>query len=110
MSDRRRIAARNAGLERVSRLTRWALGGGLVLSGVFSAVAAHSFGGHSTSAVSPSDAAAAPISAPSDSGYRAATQPDPALTTPTTSSRFFARPSTVPLRTPRRARVSSGGS
>jgi hypothetical protein len=40
-------AARDAGLRRVSRLTRWLLAGALALTAAFSAIAAHAFPGHS---------------------------------------------------------------
>lgn len=44
-SDRETAAQRDAGLRRVSRLTRWLLAGALALTGGFSAVAARSFSG-----------------------------------------------------------------
>ena len=44
-----RIAARNQGLRRVSKLTTWAVGGGLVLSGGFAALAQQAFAGQNTS-------------------------------------------------------------
>lgn len=46
--DRGAVARRDAGLHRVSRLTRWLLAGGLALTGACSAVAAHAFPGHTT--------------------------------------------------------------
>ncbi len=47
-ADRGAVAARDAGLRRVSRLTRWLLAGALALTGAFSAIAAHAFPGHRT--------------------------------------------------------------
>ena len=44
-----RIAARNDGLRRVSKLTTWAVGGGLVLSGGFAGLAQQAFAGKDTS-------------------------------------------------------------
>jgi hypothetical protein len=44
----RGAAARDAGLRRVSRLTRWLLAGALALTATFSAIAAHAFPGRST--------------------------------------------------------------
>ena len=52
------IARRDAGLDRVSRLTRWTIGGGVVLTGVFSVVAAQAYAGKSTSAVPASNPSA----------------------------------------------------
>jgi hypothetical protein len=51
--NRAAVGRRDAGLRRVSRLTRWLLAGALALTGAFSAIAAHSFpgktGNHATS-------------------------------------------------------------
>ena len=46
----RPLLSRDAGLRRVSRLTRWAAAGGLVLTGLLAKVAADSFSGHTASA------------------------------------------------------------
>ena len=54
MANRRRIEARDAGLERLSKLTQAVLCGGFVASGVVAVAAAHSFAGHSAAASSPS--------------------------------------------------------
>jgi hypothetical protein len=48
-SDRGTTAHRDAGLRRVSRLTRWLLAGALALTAGFSAIAARSFSGTSGS-------------------------------------------------------------
>jgi hypothetical protein len=48
-SDRGTAAQRDAGLRRVSRLTRWLLAGALALTAGFSAIAARSFSGTSGS-------------------------------------------------------------
>jgi hypothetical protein len=50
--DRGAVTARDAGLRRVSRLTRWLLAGALALTAAFSAIAAHAFPGHSASQAS----------------------------------------------------------
>jgi hypothetical protein len=44
------IARRNAGLRRISTITKGALAGGLALTGGLSVLAAHSFSGTSTAA------------------------------------------------------------
>ena len=118
MPDRRRIEARDAGLERVSRLTQWVLGGGFVASGVVAVVAAHTFGGQSTAPATAADPAAASTAtaaaasaAPAPAvASPAAPQPSSGLTTGGGSGGFFQSPSSVPLRTRHRARVTSGGS
>ena len=43
--DPRAMARRDAGLRRVSRLTRWLLAGSLALTGMFAALAARAFPG-----------------------------------------------------------------
>jgi hypothetical protein len=42
------MARRDAGLRRVSRLTRWLLAGSLALTGMFAALAARAFPGHAS--------------------------------------------------------------
>jgi hypothetical protein len=51
MTVERRVHARNHGLARISRMTSWAVGGGLVLSGGFAVLAANSFAGQSRSGI-----------------------------------------------------------
>jgi hypothetical protein len=48
--DPRAVARRDAGLRRVSRLTRWLLAGSLALTGLFAGLAARVFPGHSQQA------------------------------------------------------------
>jgi hypothetical protein len=86
-SDRGAAARRDAGLRRVSRLTRWLLAGALALTAGFSAIAARSVSGtsgaHHASSTTTADASSqsgtsgsddsssalqAPSSAPSASG------------------------------------------
>jgi len=64
MPSRSSVAARDAGLRRVSWITRGAVAAGVVLTGAFSAIAAHAFPGRSGRAAavpSPADAAAPPV-------------------------------------------------
>jgi hypothetical protein len=93
------IARRNAGLRRISNVTKGALAGGLVLTGGLSALAAHSFSGTSTAATTQST-----------------TQSTTATTTPSTSSsssssdQTFQSPSYSIQSSGGSGRVSSGGS
>ncbi|HEX6678727.1 MAG TPA: hypothetical protein VF486_27390 [Actinomycetes bacterium] len=48
--DPRAVARRDAGLHRVSRLTRWLVAGSLALTGLFAGLAARAFPGHSQQA------------------------------------------------------------
>lgn len=48
--DPRAVARRDAGLRRVSRLTRWLVAGSLALTGLFAGLAARAFPGHSQQA------------------------------------------------------------
>ncbi len=52
--DRGAVARRDAGLRRVSRLTRWLLAGALTLTAAFSAIAARTLPGQGTSSTSTS--------------------------------------------------------
>ncbi len=68
--DRGDVARRDAGLRRVSRLTRWLLAGALALTAAFSAIAAHSFPGNASNQAtnSTSTTLQSPASNPSASG------------------------------------------
>ncbi len=55
--DRGAVARRDAGLRRVSRLTRWLLAGSLALTAAFSAIAARGFPGSSGDQATSSTAA-----------------------------------------------------
>lgn len=65
----RPLLARDAGLRRVSRLSRWLAAAGIVLTGLISKVAAQSFSGHTARAAAPAkrSAPATPAPAPDDS-------------------------------------------
>src|SRR5438132_1623212 len=71
-----RVAARDAGLRRVSWLTRGAMAGGLALTGLFSAVAAHAFPGRSVRRT------AAPPTTDTVLPTTTTTAPPPTTTTP----------------------------
>ena len=108
MADRRRIEARDAGLERLSNLTQWVVAGGLVASGVVAATAAHAFSGHRATPPAPAGAAATsavPGPATEDGG-----SPSLAATPATgTSDGYVQAPTYVPS-TPRRWHTVSRGS
>jgi hypothetical protein len=113
MSVHRRVAARNRGLQRASRLTSLTLSGGIVLSGGFAFLAGHAYAGHSRrpivrrsspllpSRISPfagvtgptTTTTAAPLGAPSSVPAPTPTQTTP-QTTPQTVSQTV--PQTVP--------------
>src|SRR5437588_12030183 len=113
-------AKRDAGLRRLSRLTRGALAGGVALTGVFSAVAARSFAGHTstTAAAATPGTTEATTSAPTAAPTTAPTTAVPATrsTTPTTAARTTTTaPLQSPVTTPRSSsssasHVTSGGS
>jgi hypothetical protein len=119
VADRKRIEARDAGLERLSALTRWVLGGGLIASGVVASTAAHAFTGHgpaaspapaaSTDAGSPAAGPAPDSLSPSAGGATAspslAAQPAVGV-----SGGYAATPSSVPPRPARRWHTVSRGS
>ena len=73
MSLTGKVEERDGGLRRVSRLTRWVLSGGLVLSGGFAAVAGHAYAGRSASA---------PLQAPSVSPQQIVPQDSSPATLP----------------------------
>ena len=118
-------AARDAGLRRVSWLTRAALVGGLALTGVFSAITAHAFPGRSgrraTGVVPPKTDTVAPSAV--ETTEPPTTPPPTSLPdrSPVTAShRVLAPPATAPRRVvsapapvarrPVRPHVVSGGS
>jgi hypothetical protein len=65
--DRGAVARRDAGLRRVSRLTRWLLAGALTLTAAFSAIAARTLPGQSTSSTSTSQSGQTSQTSSSDS-------------------------------------------
>ena len=101
MSIERRISARDRGIRRISALTSWTVGGGLLASGGFGLLAAHQFDDHAraVAAVNTQDAAASSTasaeSQSADPGAAAPTTAAPALQAPTTALRPATR-STVP--------------
>jgi hypothetical protein len=97
------IASRDAGLRRVSRLTRLAVAGGLALTGVFSAIAARAFSGHSTAQA----ATTATTAATTDT--TATTAPQSSVSSQSSSSQSSAT-STTQLQAPSTAVRSSSGS
>jgi hypothetical protein len=64
--DRVAAASRDAGLHRVSRLTRWLLAGALALTGAFSAIAARAFPGSTTPTTGQAGSSGQTGSSPSD--------------------------------------------
>jgi len=104
MSTDHRVRARDRGIRRVSVLTRWTIGGGLALSGVFSVLAERQFSQH-LQMVAAANAAADPASlsgaTSAGSSAIAAALPD----VPTTVA-----PLAPPTTTPRSVAASSGAS
>jgi hypothetical protein len=104
------IERRNAGLRRISNLTKGALAGGLVLTGGLSALAARSFSGTAAATATTTQSTAS-------SGASTATQSTTASTTQSTTKSTTAT-TTPALQSPSYSvhsssgsgRVSSGGS
>ena len=93
IATRRAVMARDAGLARISAVTRWVTAGVIGLSGALALFAASAFHGRtvsntSTSTSAPVTQSAAPTSAPND----------------------LQQPSQVPVQTPAAPVVVSGGS
>ena len=97
-SDRGTAAQRDAGLRRVSRLTRWLLAGALALTAGFSAIAARSFSGTSGS------------QSASHSGTTTTTTTDDGSGQSSDSSSTFQSPSSSPSSGSGSGSVTSGGS
>jgi len=97
-SDRGTAAQRDAGLRRVSRLTRWLLAGALALTAGFSAIAARSFSGTSGS------------QSASHSGSTTTTTTDDGSGQSSDSSSTFQSPSSSPSSGSGSGSVTSGGS
>ncbi len=98
---------RDAGLRRVSRVTRTAVAGGVAATGVFAALAAHAFSG------TPAQQSTTPATTDPDAtqGFASSSPSSPSAgrTTPTTVAPLRAPATTVQPST-RRGRVTSGGS
>jgi len=93
LATRRAVIARDAGLSRISAVTRWITAGVIGLSGALALLAAHAFHGHtlsnaSTNTPAPVTQSAAPANTQSD----------------------LQQPSQAPVQTPAAPVVVSGGS
>ena len=93
IATRRAVMARDAGLLRISAVTRWLTAGVVGLSGALALLAAHAFHGHTLS--NASTTTPAPVT---QSAAPASTQND------------LQQPSQVPVQTPAAPVVVSGGS
>jgi hypothetical protein len=105
--ERDPIARRDTGLRRVSRLTRLTMAGGLALTGVFSAVAARAFSGHST-AQAATTATTTPATESSSESSSASQSSSSASSTTTTTQ--LQSPSTAVRSSSGSSHVVSGGS
>jgi hypothetical protein len=101
IAGRRAVMARDAGLRRISRVTRRVVLGAIALSGGLAVTAANAFHGHTITTGSPSSSSTQ-ASSPS-------TQPSSSSTQSTTSSGLSA-PAQTPAPTPVQPVVVSGGS
>jgi hypothetical protein len=104
------VLARDAGLRRISAVTRWTAAGAVALSGVLALIAANAFHGR-TVATTP---ARTPTTASSHGSTPARTTTTPRAltqtTTSTSSSSALQPPTQVPTPTPATPAVVSGGS
>ena len=98
------VARRDAGLRRLSNLTKGTMAGGLVLTAVVSGVAAHSFSGTTTAAAQTTSGTTA-TTAPAATAH-ATTR----ATTATTATTQLQTPVTAPRSSRGSGRVTSGGS
>ena len=101
------IARRNAGLRRISSITKGALAGGLVLTGGLSVLAARSFSGTSTAATQTTTQSTTATTTPTSSSSNNSSGDDESTntTTPTLQSpSYYLQPSSGS------GRVRSGGS
>ena len=96
MSLHRRVAARDRGLSRVSRLTSLTLTGGLAMSGGLAAVAAHAYAGHSRTSTGSTSGAVTQPAGSTASGRSLLAQP----TTTTTGVAQLSAPQTTPQTAP----------
>ena len=103
--ERDPIASRDAGLRRVSRLTRVIMAGGLALTGVLSAVAARAFSGTNTAQAATDTTAT--TSAPSTSAAQPSSGSSSKSTTTTTQ---LQSPSSAVRSSSSSSHVRSGGS
>jgi hypothetical protein len=93
IATRRAVLARDAGLQRISAVTRWLTAGVVGLSGALALLAAHAFQGHTLSNASTTTPAQV-------------TQP----AAPASTQSDLQQPSQAPVQTPAAPVVVSGGS
>ena len=105
MPIRSPVEARDAGLRRVSLLTRGAVAIGVALTGAFSALAAHAFPGRSgqraAAAPVPTDAAALPVAETTTSAPTTTTPPTTVLARTRAAAAAAPRPLQPPVTAPR---------
>ncbi len=101
-SPRRAVLARDAGLRRISKITRWLVGGALGLSGALALLAANAF--HGRTVTTPAHPTTPTSTAPATT--------TPSTTTPSTPgpSSQIQPPTQAPAPTPAAPVVVSGGS
>jgi hypothetical protein len=91
--------ARDAGLRRISRVTRWMIAGVLGASGALALMAANAFHGRTL-----------PSTSSSNTSQSSAQQTTPAVTTPAVTTPAQTAPVQAPTTTPSAPVVVSGGS
>ena len=79
-------AERDARLQRASMLTRWTVGGAIVLVGAFAGLFAHAKPGHHLGQTTPAQAAAPTPAGVDDSPVAPAVAPDPTAVPPVVQS------------------------
>ena len=103
-SPRRAVLARDAGLRRISKITRWLVGGALGLSGALALLAANAF--HGRTVTTPAHPTTPTSTAPATT--------TPSTTTPSTATpdpaNHIQPPTQAPTPTPATPVVVSGGS
>lgn len=93
IATRRAVLARDAGLQRISAVTRWLTAGVVGLSGALALLAAHAFHGHTLS--NASTTTPSPVTQPA---------------APASTAGELQQPSQAPVQTPAAPVVVSGGS
>ena len=115
IATRRAVMARDAGLARISAVTRWMVAGVIALSGGLAVLAAHAFHGHTiatpTAGSSPTSVQTTTTPATTTPATTTPATTTPATTTPaTTTPSNLQAPAQAPVSTPSAPVVVSGGS
>ena len=108
LATRRAVVARDAGLRRISAITRGSIAGAVTLSGALAVIAANGFHGHTSSNTAARTQTTRTQTAQTQTAQTQTTQTQ--TTAASSTSSVLQPPSQAPVQTPVAPVVTSGGS